>query len=452
MDQKIKTAISITLPSGSSADFPYGTRVIDLLENEEFNKTREGVIGGLINNEVVSMTFKVEVNAVFKPLRMNSIEGGRIFRRSLCFLLNTAAVEIFPERRLVIGHSLGDSYYFYFDDDPQVTDTDVNRLENRMNELVGANLPVTRRVLSYGDALAYLKETGNRSAEQLLEHRSDSKIPIYECCGFRDIAHGPLAHRLGMLKPFKLTEYPPGFLLRFPAVKTHDTVDPLKEHPVVFSIFREYKRWGKILGISYTGQLNDLVRQGGIKDFIQVAEALHDKKTSEIANAVEKTKDEIRVILIAGPSSSGKTTFTKKLSVQLRVLGFSPVAVSVDDYFLPRERTPRDEHGDLDFEALEALEIELFNTHLTTLLDGDEVEIPDFDFKLGKAKPTGKALKLEKRNIIIIEGIHCLNPRLTYRIKQENKFSIYVSALTQLNIDDRNRIPTTDVRLLRRMV
>jgi uridine kinase len=452
MDQEIQPTIRVSLPSGNSAEFPYGIRVVDLLKNEEFNEIRESAIGGLINNDVVSMTFKVEVNAVFKPLTMTSQEGARIFRRSLCFLLNTAAIELFPERRLIIGHSLGDNYYFYFDDDPQITGTDVGRLETRMKELVSADLPVVRRVLSYGDALAYLKETGNRSAELLLENRSDSKIPIYECCGFRDIAHGPLVQRLGMLKNFELTVYPPGFLLRFPAAKKPDVLGPLKEHPVVFSIFQEYKQWGKVLGISNAGQLNDRVRQGRIKDFIQVAEALHDKKISEIANAVEETRDTVRVILIAGPSSSGKTTFTKKLSVQLRVLGFSPIAISVDDYFLPREQTPKDEHGDLDFESLEALDIELLNTQLKTLLDGGEVEIPNFDFKLGRPKPEGTVLKLKKRNIIIIEGIHCLNPRLTYQVKPESKFSIYVSALTQLNIDDHNRIPTTDVRLLRRMV
>ena len=460
----MKPTVTVTFPSAKSADYPYGITIVDLLEDQEFGTIRENVVGALINNEVVSMTFKVEVNAAFKPLTMWSPEGARIYRRSLCFLLNIAAIEVFPNRRLMIGHSLGDGYYFSFYDDPNATGEDVDRLELRMRELVEEDLPVTRKVLSYRDALAYLKHTGNVSAERLLEHRSDAKIPTYECGGFCDIAHGPLVQRLGMLKNFKLTAYPPGFLLRFPAIHENSNADasadapasaavgPLKEHPVVFSIFQEYKRWGKVLGVSNAGQLNDLVRQGRIKDYIQVAEALHDRKISEIADAVAKARDAVRVILIAGPSSSGKTTFTKKLSVQLRVLGFSPVAISVDDYFLPREKTPRDEHGDYDFETLEALDIELINTHLTALLAGGEVEIPDFDFKLGMPKSSGKPLKLEERDIIIIEGIHCLNPRLTYRIGAESKFSIYVSALTQLNIDDRNRIPTTDVRLLRRMV
>ncbi|MBN1685220.1 MAG: nucleoside kinase [Spirochaetales bacterium] len=444
--------VCITFPTGRQDFFPYGIRVIDLLKEKEFDGAGDAIVGGLINNEVVSLTFRVEVNSVFEPVMIASRDGARIFRRSLCFLLNAAAAAVFPGRRLVIGHSLGDSYFFYFDDEPETSADDVSRLESRMQELVKADLPITRSVLSYNDAMTHLKETGNRSAEQLLEHLSDSKITIHECAGFRDIAHGPLVLHSGLLGHFELAAYPPGFLLRFPPVDLPGVVEPLKEHPVVFSIFQEYKRWGKVLGVSNAGQLNDLISRGKIKDFIQVAEALHDKKMAEIANAVYEKRDSVRLILIAGPSCSGKTTFTKKLLVQLKVLGYNPVSISVDDYFLPRDQTPLDKNGEYDFEALEALDVGLFNDHVCGLLDGDEVEIPDFDFKTGKSNPAGKPLKLESRSIIVVEGIHCLNPKLTFKIKPEKKFSIYVSALTQLNIDDHNRIPTTDVRLLRRLV
>ncbi len=442
--------VHVTFPSGSTQRVPYGVRVVELLEHREFDDIRQEAVGGLVNNEIVSLTFKVEVNTNFKPVTLGSEEGARIYRRSLCFLLNAVTTDIFPDRRLIIGHSLGDGYFFHFDEDFDVSEQDVSLLESRMKELVDADLPIARRVLSYDDALTYLKETGNHSAEQLLGHLNFSKVAVYESAGFRDIAHGPLVLRTGMLKYFTLTVYPPGFLLRFPAVKTPHTIDPLKEHPVVFSIFQEYKRWGKVLGVSNAGQLNDLIRSGEFKEFIQIAEALHDKKIAEIANAIHQMN--VQLVLIAGPSSSGKTTFTKKLSIQLQVLGYNPVSLSVDNYFLPRDQTPRDENGELDFETIAALDIDLFNDHASVLLDGGEVEMPSFDFKLGISKPSGRSLKLDNRGIIIVEGIHCLNPRLTYRITSQNKFSIYVSALTQLNIDDHNRIPTTDVRLLRRMV
>ncbi len=452
MNQRSNSNVCVTFPSGRAADFPYGTRVVDLVEVGEFDHIRKNVVGGLVNNEVVSLTFKVEVNSDFRPITIDTEEGTRIYRCSLCFLLNAAAVELFPGRRLVIGHSLGEGYFFHFDDDRQTSDSDIAGLESRMRELVDANLPIVRKVLSYSDALAYLKEIGNRSAEQLLKNLSRSKIAVYECAGFRDIAHGPLVLHTGTLAHFELSKYPPGFLLRFPAVDRPFTVGPLSEHPVVFSIFQEYKRWGKVLGVSNAGQLNDLIRRGRIGDFIQVAEALHDKKTAEIANAVYERRGTARLILIAGPSCSGKTTFTKKLMVQLRVLGYNPVSISLDNYFLPRDKTPRDGNGEYDFEAIEALDVELFNDHISRLLDGGEVEVPDFDFKTGTHRPSGTVLKLERRSIVVVEGIHCLNPQLTFRIKPESKFSIYVSALTQLNIDDHNRIPTTDVRLLRRMV
>ena len=444
--------IVVTFDSGRTATFPYGTQVRQLIDEPEYGAFRDSIVGGRVNNEIVSLTFKVEVNATFRPVTMNSPEGARIYRQSLCFLLTVAATELYPDRRLVIGHSLGEAYFYYFDGEIGAADVDLARLSERMRELVAQDLRIARRVLSYADALNYLSEISHTSAEQLLEHRSDAKIPIYECEGFRDIAHGALVQSTGSLAHFDLVNYPPGFLLRYPPTGQPDAIRPFEEQPIVFSIFQEYKRWGKVLEVSNAGQLNNLVRRGEIRDFIQVAEALHDRKISEIADEIAARRDTVRMVLIAGPSSSGKTTFTKKLSVQLRVLGFNPVAVSVDDYFLPREQTPKDENGEYDFETIDALNVELLNDHLCALLEGKEVEIPEFDFKMGKPQLSGRKLRLERRNIVIIEGIHGLNRQLTYRIPSETKFSIYISALTQLNIDDHNRIPTTDVRLLRRMV
>ena len=452
MNQDPTQMIKVSFPGGGTAELPYGTRVINLLKSPEFDKERPYIVAGLVNNEIVSLSFKVEVNARFEPVTLYSMEGARVFRRSLCFLLSVAAEELYPDRRLIIGHSLGDGYFYYFDGMSSISNTDIDSLRSRMRELVQEDLQINRRVLSYGDALEYLKNSGHRSAEQLLEHRSESKIPIHECSGFRDISHGVLVQSTGILATFDLTNYPPGFILRYPPTGRPEALTPFVEQPVVFSIFQEYKRWGKILGVSNAGQLNHLVRKGEIKDFIQISEVLHDRKISQIADEIHAARETVRMVLIAGPSSSGKTTFTKKISFQLRALGHNPVTVSVDNYFLPRELTPKDEKGEYDFESINAIDVSRLNDDLCSLMEGEEVELPEFDFKLGRSKPSGQRLRLERRSIVILEGIHCLNEKLTYRIGPESKFPIYISALTQLNIDDHNRIPTTDVRLLRRLV
>lgn len=444
--------IQVNFPSGKALEMPYGTRVIDLLDDEEFLPIKDRVVGGMVNNESVSLTFKVEVNAAFRPITMDSDEGARIYRRSLCFLLTIASERLFPHRRLVIGHSLGDGYFYHFDGEEEVSSKDIEALKSAMKLLVKEDHLIIRKSLSYSDTLEYLKKAHRKSAVKLFLDRSDAKIPVYECCEFRDISHGALVQCTGVLGWFDIVSYRPGFLLRYPSVTEPETIQPFKEHPVVFAIFQEYKRWGKIYGVSNAGELNSLVRNSEISSFIQVAEALHDRKIAKIADKIDERREEIKIVLIAGPSSSGKTTFAKKLSVQLRVLGFSPLSISTDDYFLPRDLSPRDEHGNFDFETVDAIDIDLLNQHLAALLGGSEVELPKFNFKTGTTNPSGRTIKIDQRTILVMEGIHSLNDRLTHRIDRASKFHIYVSALTQLNIDDHNRIPTTDVRLIRRMV
>lgn len=446
--------VKVTLPSKHGFNVPYGTRVGEIMREEEFLAISDRIVGAYVNNEVTSLSFKVEVNAHIRPVTLDSTDGARIYRRSLCFILTVASVELFPERRLVIGHSLGDSYYYHYDGFDRIEERDLEKIEERMRLLIKENLPIQRRVLSYTDAIAFLQSTGRQTSAQLLGHRNESKVPVYECRSFCDISHGPLVPETGVLRNFELLGYPPGFLLRYPAPESPGTIKPFVNQPVVFSIFQEYKSWGKILGVSSAGQLNELVRSGKMDDFIRVAEALHDRKIAEIADKIRSRKESVRLVLIAGPSSSGKTTFTKKLEIQLRVLGFLPVSLSTDDYFLPRELTPKDEKGDYDFESISALDIEGLNTDLNDLLAGGEVEIPNFDFKTGRRKTPGrgKRLQLEDRSLILIEGIHGLNPALTAEVPKEQTFKVYVSALSQLNIDDHNRIPTTDLRLIRRIV
>ncbi len=444
--------IEAVTPSGRKLTINYGTRVSELLEHEEFADLPYPAVAAYVNNEIVSLSFKVEVNARIRPVTPETAEGARIYRRSLCYLLSIAQDTVFPDRRLVIGHSLGDGYFYYFHENDGVSEEDLRQLTREMHRLIDKGIPIVRRVLSYSDALELLETTGRTAAMQLLEHRNDPKIPIYECGDFRDISHGPLVSHTSMLGVFELMKHDPGFLLRYPAIGDPYTVRPFTPQPVVFSIFQEYRQWGIILGVGSAGRLNSLARTKGIEEFIRVAEALHDKKIAAIADRISERRASARLVLIAGPSSSGKTTFTKKLAVQLRVVGFNPVIVSTDDYFLPRELTPKDEEGELDFESIEAIDVDFLNRNLISLLELNDVELPRFDFKSGHRREKGRKLRLGERSIVLIEGIHSLNPQLTREIPAERKFQIYVSALTQLNIDDRNRVPTTDVRLIRRMV
>ena len=444
--------ISVALESGMEIVVNYGTRADEILAPEGESENLSPIVAAMVNNEVVSLSFKVEVNATVFPVRLGTVEGARVFRRSLCFLLTIAAEQLFPERRIVIGHSLGDSYYYYFDGIEEIARSETDAIEAKMKELVAADLPIVRRVLSYADALHYLRRIGLDSALALLEHRNEAKVPIYECENFCDISHGPLVRSSGVLEHFEIENHPPGFLLRYPEANAISTIKPFTAQPVVFSIFQEYKQWGNVLGLSSAGQLNARIWQGDIDDFIRVAEALHNKKIASIADRIDHRERRARIVLIAGPSSSGKTTFTKKLSIQLRVLGYEPAVISTDNFFLSREDTPRDPSGQYDFESLEALDRDRLNNDLIELLDTGRCELPVFDFKAGKRRANTKTLELSPRGIVLIEGIHGLNPRLTEDVEQDEIYRIYISALTQLNIDDHNRIPTTDVRLIRRLV
>lgn len=444
--------ITVTLPSGRSLSVSYGTRVNTLLEDGELGSPDRPAVAALVNNEPTSLSYKIEVDATLVPITAESDQGARVVRRSLCFLLTIASRELFPDRKLIIGHSLGDSYYYHFDGLPSVPDAELERLERRMRELVVMRLPIHRTVVSYTQALAYFRERGQEATALLLTYRNENKIPVYVCGEFMDLSYGPLVPDTGLLGTFALDRYDPGFLLRYPPTGAPGRLEPLRDDPLLFSVYQEYKSWGKILNIHCVGNLNDLVASKEIRDFIRIAEALHNKKIAEIADRIHGRRDAVKIVLIAGPSSSGKTTFAKKLAIQLRVIGFNPVAISLDDYFVSRDRTPRDENGDLDFEALEAIDVELLNRHLLSLFAGQEVEIPEFDFKKGEPKAIGRKLRLPERGILIMEGIHGLNERLTPLVPREQKFTIYVSALTQLNLDDHNRISTTDNRLIRRVV
>ncbi|TVR67394.1 MAG: nucleoside kinase [Spirochaetaceae bacterium] len=409
------------------------------------------VVACLVNNEIRALTYRIHINAKLIPVSLKSDAGQRVYRRSLCYALTIAAARVFENRRLLIGHSLGNAYYYSFDG-CAATSRDLEALDSELQAIVAADLPIERTVVSYTEALDFFRSRRMEDAALLVERHNYGEVPVYRCGDFLDLSYGPLAARTGVLSTYRLELYEEGFLLLFPSADNPGEIRDEARSSMIFQIYREYKEWGRILGISSVGQLNRLAERGGIKEFIRVNEALHDKKIASIADRIRSVSDDVRVVLIAGPSSSGKTTFTKKLAVQLTVVGLIPVIISLDDYFVPRERTPRDAEGKFDFEQLGAIDVELLNEDLLGLFSGKEIALRTFNFKTGQPEYRGGSLKLPERGVLLMEGIHGLNDALTPRIPAERKYKIYVSALTQLNLDDHNRIATTDNRLIRRMV
>jgi uridine kinase len=444
--------ITVTFPSGAVRRFPAGTPAGEILADREFADPPSPIVAVLANNALSSLSYPIDINCRLSPVLLASREGAGVYRRSLCFLAAIAAREVFPGRRLILGHSLGHGYLYYFDGQGEVAAEDLAALGARLRELACRRLPIRRQVIAYEEAIRYFQEARQADTVLLLKNRNEPKVPVYFCGDFMDLAHAPLVPDTGLLTVFDLTAYPPGFLLRYPPWNHPERMASFEENPVLAAIYREYKDWGKILGVSCVGHLNDLIADRRVREFIQVAEALHDKKIALIADRINERRDTVKVVLIAGPSSSGKTTFSKKLAVQLRVLGRNPVLLAQDDYFVPRELTPRDEEGNYDFESLAAIDVRLLNRQLLALEAGEEVEIPRFDFHSGQRRPAGVRLRLPGRGVVLLEGIHCLNDELTPAIPAGSKYKAYVSALTQLNLDDHNRISTTDNRLLRRIV
>jgi uridine kinase len=439
------------MPSGETRQVAPDETLANLLVSEP-STADNPIVAAMVNNEVLDLSRRIRIGATLQPVYLNSDAGVRCYRRSLCFLLPIARRHVFPDRRLVIGHSLGDAYYYHFADGQDATEKDLELLSAEMRKIVEADVPIRRHLIAYEEAVQIFEDQGMLHTAALLNHRNTSRVAVQICGDFVDLSHGPLLQSTGALRYFELHRLAPGFVLRYPSQKTPTEMSPYKHSDVLFNIYQEYKEWGKILGVSSVGSLNEKVRDGDITDFIRVNEALQEKKISEIADEIASKRESVRIVLIAGPSSSGKTTFTKRLAIQLTVHGLQPQLISVDDYFVDRDQTPLDEDGNPDFESIYGVDIALLNEHLLTLFAGEEVGIPTFDFKSGSRRAEGRPLRLGDRSVLLMEGIHCLNDELTPRIPAERKHKIYVSALTQLNLDEHNRIPTTDNRLVRRMV
>ncbi|MDR0456074.1 MAG: nucleoside kinase [Treponema sp.] len=429
---------------------PYGVMADTLLERLGIG---EKAIALRVNNEIRPLKTRLAVNSTLEPVPLQSPEGAMIYRRSLAFLLAVAARTLFPGNSLYVGHSLGNSYYYTFNSENPLNKQEIAALQKEMEAIVREDLPITFKYLAYEEALEVFTQNRQTDTVLLLEQRSTSRIKVNECKGFLDIYVEPLLPRTGLLSAFELMPYQEGFLLRFPAIGKGTEIGPFEDEPKIFGVYNEYKKWGRTVGVRVVGDLNALVTNRTINNYIRIAETHQSRKMAEIAEEVFRRRDSVKTVMLAGPSSSGKTTSAKRLSIELMVLGIKPVSIGLDDYFLGKERTPRDEKGEPNYECLEALDIPLLNEHLQALYRGEEIRLPDYDFKTGSRREGGgKTIHLDERTVLIVEGIHALNEALTPGIARNTRFKLYVSALTQLNLDDHNRIPTSDNRLLRRMV
>ncbi|MDR0316371.1 MAG: nucleoside kinase [Treponema sp.] len=440
-----------TTKKGETISCPYGAVADTLLDH--FGMEKDTIAAIRVNNEIRPLKTRLVVNSLLEPVLLESPEGAMLYRRSLAFILAIAARTHFPDQGLYIGHSLGKSYYYTFSSGKQVTEQEVAVLQKEMESIVAADLPITFKHLAYEEALEVFKKNRQTDTVLLLDQRSTSRIKVNECKDFVDMYIEPLVSRTSLLSTFALLPYQEGFLLRFPAVGKNKNLGAFEDEPKIFQVYNEYKQWGRIAGVRVVGELNSLVANRTINDYIRIAEAHQRHKIANIAEQIYEQRDRIKMVLLAGPSSSGKTTSAKRLSIELMAMGIKPLAISLDNYYVGTDKTPKDEKGEPDYECLEALDIPFLNGQLQALYRGEEVILPVYDFKIGgRRKDSGETIRLDRNMVLIVEGIHALNDALTPSIARDTKFKVYVSALTQLNLDDHNRIPTSDNRLLRRMV
>eukprot|EP00768_Dysnectes_brevis_P002310 gnl/Dysnectes_brevis/1761_a2008_2392.p1 GENE.gnl/Dysnectes_brevis/1761_a2008_2392~~gnl/Dysnectes_brevis/1761_a2008_2392.p1 ORF type:complete len:571 (+),score=226.17 gnl/Dysnectes_brevis/1761_a2008_2392:62-1774(+) len=437
-----------------------GTSIYDVLLShpELFNPHKNGLeaIACLMNNEITALSQRIDVNCTIIPIFPDSADGAGIYRRSLSFVFSIASLRAFPDRRLVISHSLGHCFYYFYDSADRdfasttpLSKEDLETLEHHMSELVEADMPIVSRYpIAYADAIQYFKDHNMEQSVALLENKNDPRVFVTRCGEYMNLYNSAIVPRTSMLRVWGLQPYDGGFLLRYPGQVDPTVLPPVSVCRPMFEVYRQHEKWGSILQVPSVGHLNTMINAGRSKEFLHICESLHNKTMAEMCTNVTP---EHKLILIAGPSSSGKTSVAKKLSINLRVLGRKPQVISLDNYFVNREDTPLGDDGKWDFEAVEAVDLPLFNDHLRRLVDGERVDTPIFDFKTGRRKP-GPPMQLADGGILICEGIHGLNPRISSQVKRENKYLVFISPLTQLNIDSTTRISTTDNRLIRRIV
>lgn len=445
-----KKHIFLSLKNEELHQYDKGVTLLEISKDVQEQFTTP-IIAAKVDNEIRDLQFAVTNDCHVEFLDLHTEVGSKVYQRSLTFVMIAAVNELFPKGEVTVEHSLSKGLYCELHIGEKITSDHLIALETRMRRIVAENRQFTMKSLPIAEAVELFKANGQTEKVKHLEQLKRERVRIYYCGEAYDFFYGTMAPSTGYLKIFELRQHASGFILRFPEKEAPNVLPEFVVQNKLSDIFLEAERWGAILQCGYVATLNEYVQNGKINDIMRVAEALHEKKIAQIADFVSQHK-EVRVILIAGPSSSGKTTFAQRLTVQLKVNAMRPVALSLDDYFVDRDKTPKDENGAYDFEAIEAIDLELFNEHLSKILAGEVVSIPCFNFLTGQREYRGKTIQIDKNQPLIIEGIHGLNERLTTAVPKEHKVKIYISALTQLSIDNHNRIPTTDTRLIRRIV
>lgn len=427
-----------------------GSTLFDIFSAFDLKMTH-GPVSARVNNKVEGMHYRVYNSKDVEFLDMTSSSGSRAYTRTLFFVLCKAVQDIYPATDVVIDIPVSNGFYVDIRLGRPVVDEDVNIIRRRMQEIIDARMPIRRFTLPTEEAVALFQEKGDVEKVKLLKTSGSIYTTYYKIGDYVDYYYGTLLTNTSQLYLFGLEKYYDGMLLRIPSLKNPDVLGEMTRQDKMFEIFKEHHRWQSILGIRTVGDFNQAIDANHSTDIINISEALQEKKIAKIAEEIASRKG-VKLVLLAGPSSSGKTTSCKRLSIQLAVNGLKPLQISLDDYFVDREKTPKDASGEYDYESIYALDLDLINEQFNALFRGEEVELPKYDFQSGKSKKSGNKLKMNDNNVLVVEGIHALNPELTAHIPQEQIFRVYASALTTILLDNHNYIPTTDNRLLRRII
>ncbi len=441
----------VRFADGRIYEAPVGTTLEAYIREIDFDLPAP-IVAAHINGELRELTYHIVTDSEVTPITIADSDGMRIYRRSLAFLMVTIAEELFPDAQVLIDYALNfGGFYCELTGHAPFKPEELALIEAGMRELVKADIPIGKKRVPLKEALAYFEAKGHTDKVKLLKARKKDYLTLYTLAGAKDYYHGYMVPSTGYLRDFELQPYGPGFVLQYPRRELPSVIQKPVDYPKLVAVFNEYREWMDVMGIPNVGALNEANEAGRMREVILISEALHEQRIARIASDIAEQHPYVRLVLIAGPSSSGKTTFSKRLSIQLLAHGVRPATVALDDFFVSREHTPRDESGDFDFESLYALDLSLFNDVLLRLMDGEEVTLPRFNFVKGLPE-TGDTFRISQDHVIIVEGIHGMNPDLVRDIPRRLIYRVYVSALTQLNIDQHNRVPTTDTRLLRRIV
>jgi len=451
MDIKANDTLNISLPSGKVYRINRGLTLLQIHEIIQ-EKCKWPVIVAKVDNDLKELNFTPQSDCSIEFFDTSTDDGMRIYKRTAIMILVMAIKKVLPNSDVRVMQSLSNALYCEIDKIKSLTHKDVKEIENKMWEIVRSSQPLIKKTVSVNEAVQIYKDGKLHDKSELLKYRNMPYVNLYSCMGYHDYFYGFMAPDTSYITQFKLNLYSPGIILELPKKSNPAEIPTYEEQGKLPQIYFNANKWGENINVKDIASLNKCVEEGRFKELILMCEALHEKRIIQIADEILKNKDKVAVILIAGPSSSGKTTFSKRLTLQLKVNGINTVPISMDDYFVNRCDCPKDEYGNLNFESVETIDIPLFNDHISRLIQLERLEVPKFDFLTGSRRYVGNYMQLKEGELLIIEGIHALNDKLTVSIPKWKKFKIFVSALTHLNIDNHNKIPTTDIRLLRRII